>query len=58
MDLIATDRYPDAIRVGFLGSVLAHNSGISCFFVGWLGTMVNEMGGVGAHETTLFAALG
>ena len=58
VDLISADRYSDAIRVGFLSSVFAHNSGISCFFVAWLSPMVDEVGGVGSHEAALFASLG
>lgn len=58
MNLVSTDRYSDAIRIGFLGTIFAHNSGVSCFFVAGLGSVIDEVGGVGSVETTLFASLG
>ena len=58
MDLVTTDRDSDAVRIGFLGTILTHNPGISCFFMRWFGSMVDEVGGVGSHEAALFASLG
>ena len=51
MEKVAPYSKASSIRLGFLGAVVGHNSGISHCFVGWNVSFMDEFDGVSSFDT-------